>query len=120
MTRLKQQSPASDRGYTAMKITRRQIRRIIKEAARVTEGVLYVDRHDYGVSVEDDNDNDRAISSVITMSIMKVLSKTSSWIGFIRSCGRKKSVSNVGIRRQITFVDSVWIVLVLMIPQKRH
>jgi len=70
--------------------------------------------------VEDDNDNDRAISSVITMSrlaIMKVLSKTSSWIGFIRSCGRKKSVSNVGIRRQITFVDSVWIVLVLMIPQ---
>lgn len=71
--------------------------------------------------VEDDNDDssDQA-TTFITMSrlaIMKVLSKTSSWIGFIRSCGRKKSVSNVGIRRQITFVDSVWIVFVLMIPQ---
>lgn len=65
MTRLKQQSPASDRGYTAMKITRRQIRRIIKEAARVTEGVLYVDRHDYGVSVEDDNDNYITIGEMV-------------------------------------------------------
>ena len=37
-----------------MKITRKQLRSIIKEATRVTEGVLYVDRHDYGISVEDD------------------------------------------------------------------
>lgn len=68
---------------------------------------------------KNDNNSDRA-TTLITMSrlaIMKVLSKTSSWIGFIRTCGKKKSVSNVGIRRQITFVDSVWIVLVLMIPQ---
>jgi len=48
-----------------MKITRRQIRRIIKEAARVTEGVLYVDRHDYGVSVEDDNDNYITIGEMV-------------------------------------------------------
>ena len=70
--------------------------------------------------VEDDNESSDRAKSIMTMSrlaIMKVLSKVSNWIKFIRSCGKKKSVSNVGIRRQITFVDSVWIVLVLMIPQ---
>lgn len=48
-----------------MKITRRQLRRIIKEAARVTEGVLYVDRHDYGISVEDDDDNYITIGEMV-------------------------------------------------------
>ena len=48
-----------------MKITRKQLRSIIKEATRVTEGVLYVDRHDYGISVEDDDDNYITIGEMV-------------------------------------------------------
>lgn len=48
-----------------MKVTRQQIRKIIKEAMLVTEGTLYVDRHDYGVSIEDDDDNYITIGEMI-------------------------------------------------------
>ena len=48
-----------------MKIARKQLRSIIKEATRVTEGVLYVDRHDYGISVEDDDDNYITIGEMV-------------------------------------------------------
>jgi len=48
-----------------MKITRKQLRSIIKEATRVTEGVLYVDRHDYGISIEDDDDNYITIGEMV-------------------------------------------------------
>jgi len=72
--------------------------------------------------IREDNNNGRVgrIETSITMSrlaIMKVLSRISSWRGFISSCGKKKSTSNTGIRRKITFADSVWVVMVLMIPQ---
>jgi len=72
--------------------------------------------------IREDNNNGRVgkIETSITVSrlaIMKVLSRISSWRGFISSCGKKKSISNTGIRCKITFADSMWIVAVLMIPQ---
>lgn len=48
-----------------MKVTRQQIRRIIKEAMLVTEGTLYVDRHEYGTSVEEGDDNPITIGDMI-------------------------------------------------------
>ena len=73
-------------------------------------------------SFREDDNNGRAgkIETSITTSrlaIMKLLSRISSWRGFISSCGKKKSFSNTGIRCKITFADSVWVVMVLMIPQ---
>jgi len=68
--------------------------------------------------IREDNNNGRAGKiETSRLAIMKVLSRISSWGGFIRSCGKKKSTSNIGIRRKITFADSVWVVAVLMIPQ---
>ena len=39
-----------------MKITRKQLRNIIKESL-MSEGVLYITRSNYGITVEDDNGN---------------------------------------------------------------
>ena len=47
-----------------MKITRRQLRNIIKESL-VLEGVLHVDRHAYGMSVEDDDGNYITIGEMV-------------------------------------------------------
>jgi len=69
---------------------------------------------------EEDTGAQRKIETSITTSrlaIMKLFSRISSWRGFISSCGKKKSINNTGIRRKITFADSVWVVAVLMIPQ---
>ena len=48
----------------SMKITKRQLRNIIKESL-LSEGVLYVDRHDYGMSVEDDDGNYITIGEMV-------------------------------------------------------
>jgi len=37
-----------------MKITKRQLKRIIRESLRINEGTLWVERTPYGMSVEDD------------------------------------------------------------------
>jgi len=69
---------------------------------------------------EDNNARVGKMETSITVSrlaIMKLLSRISSWRGFISSCGKKKSISNIGIRSKITFADSMWVVAVLMIPQ---
>ena len=47
-----------------MKITRKQLRNIIKESL-LSEGVLYVDRHDFGMSVEDDDGNYITIGEMV-------------------------------------------------------
>ena len=47
-----------------MKITKRQIRRIIKESL-MSEGTLYVGRHDFGMSVEDDDGNYITIGEMV-------------------------------------------------------
>jgi len=38
-----------------MKITKRQLRRIIREQLQINEGTLWVERSPYGISVEDDS-----------------------------------------------------------------
>ena len=38
-----------------MKITKRQLRRIIRESFQIKEGTLYVERTPYGMSVKDDD-----------------------------------------------------------------
>ena len=47
-----------------MKITRRQLRNIIRESL-VSEGVLHVDRHAYGMSVEDEGGNYISIGEMV-------------------------------------------------------
>ena len=47
-----------------MRITKRQIRRIIKESL-MSEGVLYVGRHDFGMSIEDDGGNYITIGEMV-------------------------------------------------------
>tara|TARA_B100000683_G_C12261590_1_gene461848 strand:+ start:248 stop:652 length:405 start_codon:yes stop_codon:yes gene_type:complete len=47
-----------------MKITRKQLRNIIKESL-LLEGVLHVDRHAYGTSVEDDSGNYITIGEMV-------------------------------------------------------
>ena len=39
-----------------MKITKRQLRRLIRESISIKEGTLWVEKTPYGISVEDDND----------------------------------------------------------------
>lgn len=48
-----------------MKITRRQLRRIISESLKINEGSLWVSRSPYGMSVEDDDDNYVAIGLMV-------------------------------------------------------
>ena len=49
-----------------MKITKKQLRRIIRESlTRMSEGTLYVSRHDFGISIEDDNDNPITIGEMV-------------------------------------------------------
>ena len=43
-------------GESKMKITKRQLRKLIRESLQIKEGTLYVTRTPYGMSVEDDND----------------------------------------------------------------
>ena len=47
-----------------MKITRTQLRRIIKESL-IFEGVLYVTRSNYGITVEDDNGNYISVGDMV-------------------------------------------------------
>eukprot|EP00984_Skeletonema_dohrnii_P007702 scaffold2824_cov65-Skeletonema_dohrnii-CCMP3373.AAC.1 len=52
------------------------------------------------------------------LKVMNVLSKLSQLGRYVRSCGREKiGTSNSGIRRAITFADSIFVVIVLLIPQ---
>ena len=46
-----------------MKITKRQLRRIIRES--LTEGTLYVTRGPYGITVEDENEEDGSMEDVL-------------------------------------------------------
>ena len=49
-----------------MKISRRQLRRIIKEFRILKEGTLFVTRGDYGyIGLEDDSGNDYALGEVV-------------------------------------------------------
>ena len=48
-----------------MKITRRQLRRIIKESMYLSEGVLTVYRSRFGMSIEDDDGNPISIGDMI-------------------------------------------------------
>ena len=51
---------------TKMKISRRQLRRIIKEFRILKEGTLFVTRGDYGyIGLEDDSGNDYALGEVV-------------------------------------------------------
>eukprot|EP00984_Skeletonema_dohrnii_P021789 scaffold10970_cov83-Skeletonema_dohrnii-CCMP3373.AAC.2 len=52
------------------------------------------------------------------LKVMNALSKLSQLGRYVRSCGREKiGTSNSGIRRAITFVDSIFVAIVLLIPQ---
>jgi len=53
------------------------------------------------------------------LKVMNVLSTLSQLGRYVRSCGREKIGSNSGsgIRRAITFADSIFVVMVLLIPQ---
>ena len=50
-----------------MRITKKQIKQIIKEEVEraLCEGTLYVSRSDYGMTVEDDNDNYISIGDMV-------------------------------------------------------
>eukprot|EP00984_Skeletonema_dohrnii_P028062 scaffold17881_cov148-Skeletonema_dohrnii-CCMP3373.AAC.6 len=52
------------------------------------------------------------------LKVMNVLSTLSQLGRYVRSCGREKiSTRNSGIRKAITFADSIFVVIVLLIPQ---
>ena len=51
------------------------------------------------------------------LKLMNLLSKLSQWGNFISSCGRHKGGTSSGIRKQITFADSIRVTMILMIPQ---
>uniref|UniRef100_A0A7S2LUJ2 G-protein coupled receptors family 3 profile domain-containing protein n=1 Tax=Skeletonema marinoi TaxID=267567 RepID=A0A7S2LUJ2_9STRA len=51
------------------------------------------------------------------LKVMNVLSKLSQLGRYVGSCGRAKFGGNSGIRRAITFADSIFVVMVLLIPQ---
>jgi len=51
------------------------------------------------------------------LKLMNLLSKLSQWGNFISSCGRHKVDRSSGIRKQITFADSIRVTMILMIPQ---
>ena len=48
-----------------MKITRKQIRKMILETMNISEGTLYVTRSPYGMMVEDDDDNYISIGDMV-------------------------------------------------------
>ena len=48
-----------------MKITKRQLRRLIREAISIKEGTLWVEKTPYGISVEDDDDNDIGVGEMV-------------------------------------------------------
>eukprot|EP00984_Skeletonema_dohrnii_P018826 scaffold8903_cov157-Skeletonema_dohrnii-CCMP3373.AAC.6 len=51
------------------------------------------------------------------LKVMNVLSTLSQLGSYVGSCGREKIGSNSGIRKAITFADSIFVVMVLLIPQ---
>eukprot|EP00984_Skeletonema_dohrnii_P023779 scaffold12860_cov78-Skeletonema_dohrnii-CCMP3373.AAC.2 len=51
------------------------------------------------------------------LKVMNALSTLSQIGRYVGSCGREKIGSNSGIRRTITFADSIFVVVVLLIPQ---
>eukprot|EP00985_Skeletonema_marinoi_P020068 scaffold11756_cov104-Skeletonema_marinoi.AAC.4 len=51
------------------------------------------------------------------LKVMNVLSKLSQLGRYVGSCGKAKFGGNSGIRRAITFADSIFVVMVLLIPQ---
>ena len=49
-----------------MKITKRQLRRLIRESITIKEGTLWVSKSPYGgMSVEDDDDNDIGVGEMV-------------------------------------------------------
>eukprot|EP00984_Skeletonema_dohrnii_P011683 scaffold4689_cov142-Skeletonema_dohrnii-CCMP3373.AAC.4 len=54
---------------------------------------------------------------VARLKVMNVLSTLSQMGRYVGSCGREKIGRNSGIRRVITFADSIFVVMVLLIPQ---
>eukprot|EP00985_Skeletonema_marinoi_P020661 scaffold12338_cov77-Skeletonema_marinoi.AAC.1 len=54
---------------------------------------------------------------VARLKVMNVLSTLSQLGRYVGSCGREKIGRNSGIRRAITFADSIFVVMVLLIPQ---
>eukprot|EP00984_Skeletonema_dohrnii_P035563 scaffold35477_cov161-Skeletonema_dohrnii-CCMP3373.AAC.1 len=51
------------------------------------------------------------------LKVMNALSTLSQLGRYVGSCGREKIGRNSGIRRAITFADSIFVVVVLLIPQ---
>lgn len=51
------------------------------------------------------------------LRVMNVLSKVSQLGRYVGSCGKTKLRVNTGIRRAITFADSIFVALVLLLPQ---
>ncbi len=52
-----------------MKITKRQLRRIIRESLRINEGTIYVTRTPYGDMYDDDEGNSIGIGEMVKMLI---------------------------------------------------
>ena len=48
------------------------------------------------------------------LKLMNLLSKLSQWGNFISSCGRHKGGTSSGIRKQITFADSIRVTMILI------
>lgn len=51
------------------------------------------------------------------LKVMNILCRLSHWGKFVGSCGRAKLRRNAGIRRTITFAESIWLTMILLVPQ---
>jgi len=54
---------------------------------------------------------------VVRLKVMNILIALSQWGRFIGTCGRAKIGNNTGLRRTITFADSVLVTIILLVPQ---
>ena len=57
------------------------------------------------------------IVGVARLKVMNSLSTLSQLGRYVGSCGREKMGGNSGIRRAVTFADSIFVVMVLLVPQ---
>jgi hypothetical protein len=62
-------------------------------------------------------DNEVDTAGKARLKVVNVLSRLSQWGRYIGSCGKARFGSNTGIRRTITFADSIFVAMVLLAPQ---
>jgi hypothetical protein len=63
-------------------------------------------------------DNEVDTAGMARLKVVNVLSRLSQWGRYIGSCGKARIGSNnTGIRRTITFADSIFVAMVLLAPQ---